>query len=168
MAPRRLKAGMLHGCTGQGILDREASEDTMGINDPMAAPVRAVHPGGFVRTKGVCPEQRVVCQRGLFRLIVVIEYGHVTPNSRIGTEWQPTPDGDLGRLCGRDSWRCLDPDFSKQMPDKGNHIHLMTEGINAFAKSDRSGVNREAGGTGETCAGLEGSRNSAVHHSARP
>ena len=77
------------------------------------APVRAVHPGGFVRTKGVYPEQEVVCRQGLFRLTVLIEYGHVTPGSRIGTEWQPTPDGNLGRLRGRDSWRCLDPDFSK-------------------------------------------------------
>jgi len=93
------------------------------------APVRAVHPGGFVRTKSVYPEQKVVCQQGLFRLIIVIEYGHVTPDSRIGTEWQPTPHGNLGQLRGRDSWRCLDPYFSKQMPDKGNHIHLTTEGI---------------------------------------
>jgi hypothetical protein len=93
------------------------------------AAVQVIHPGGFVRGNGVLVEQKVVCQRGLFRLIVVIKYGHVAPDRKIEIDWRPAPTGTIGTLHGRDSWRSLDPELSKIMSDKGNHIHLIVEGI---------------------------------------
>ena len=94
------------------------------------AAVRVIHPGGIVRGRWRSSwSKKVVCQRGLFRLIVVIKYGHVAPNRQIGIDWRPTPVGTIGTLHGRDSWRSLDPELSKIMSDKGNHIHLIVEGI---------------------------------------
>lgn len=93
------------------------------------APVLSVHAGGFLRSDGVFVEQKIICQQGPLRLIVLLKYGHVVPTCGIRMDWWPTPVGFIGRLEGRDSWKSLDPALSTKMGDKGNHIHLVVEGI---------------------------------------
>jgi len=93
------------------------------------AKVKPMYPNGYIRNNHGL-EQKIKCEKDGYRLIIVLDYGHVDPDPGIGGDWKPTPkSGDIGKLEGEDEWNSLDPDLTKKMKDKGNHIHLAIEGI---------------------------------------
>lgn len=99
------------------------------IDDSIAtlgsASVYPVHTGGYVQIRERMLRQRIRCEIDDLCLILELTYAHVQPRGGLGPDWVPTPAGHLGTLFGDDKWISRDPRFKV----KGNHVHLMVDGI---------------------------------------
>ena len=110
------------------------------------AKVKPMYPGGYIRANHGL-EQKIICEKNGFRLILVLDYHHVIAASGIDNKWKPTPKTDnIGALDGHNSWDSLDPDLTKKMKDKGNHIHLSINGIYELTDEIIRAYNRQLQG----------------------